>query len=230
MAQAKTELTSMIEMSKIFSDPKNKSSRQTLNSIIGGYEKLSDFYGNRADVNKVVTLLKNAGVVNEMNEGQIFNRKSNELTSTGKSILQAIMMGGILKEGTIEMVNSDASHVKTINNKLATLVPALSANVALTPEYSLKDNLNEGMNILQSYFSDLKDQVETGHLSDKMHQLPFQKWLKQPTLFAEAKDPYAAGIAQLLLSNRKTVKDFLDRYNKSAKLNESGKRPYKPHV
>jgi len=185
-----------IKLSKILeTQPKCK---ETIQSIVGQYETLSDFYANYNDCKNVIDALLGCNILNTQELPAYFGDRT--FTEAGKDLLENTLLGSILSPEALSV----ADNQKRIRNMLVTSLPVLSLNNTFS-NYSLIPEINEAL-LLENQISSSK--------------LGFKDWLTQYPLFDEKPKIDIVFMNRFLHLGRNTFKASIEQYNNSASQNQ----------
>lgn len=198
--KGKRPVDKAIELSNILND--NKSCNTSIPFILEQYERLSDFYANRGDQNKMMDLLLGCNLLTEQETTSYYDLQSG-FTNSGKDFLEATLSASILDRQAI--LAADKSGVKAFRRIIVTTLPTLMANKGLG-----EDRLTDCVNDAIIYQMELQ-----------ASGLKFKEYINQPALFEQRQfSVKAIYLNRLMHRGRNTFKKAIEGYNKTIQLNK----------
>lgn len=141
-----------------------QSVRNVLNNEFDLHENLSDVYADRRAVLGIKNILIQANVIQESELNKYFDQRNNLFTDEGKTLIQRIVLSGILDEANVRLL--EIPGLRQISEKLIFATIPITAN-QLQGEFSLKKELNEAILLLNTARSSglsIADAVNQGSL------------------------------------------------------------------
>lgn len=163
-------------------------------STIEGFDTLAEFYTSEKAQTEVLKYLLESGVINQNEVPELF--ESNNFTANGRNYLEAIIIGNVMQEDQIKVLNIDG--MKQYRAKIVRAIVPLLQNSKL--QESIIPELNQA--IMYIYESD-------GNLMD---------YFSQQNLFAENNFNKDAVLLSIALQRTETnFKKFVADYNNALK-------------
>lgn len=191
----------LVKLSNILKE--NTRCRDTVVSIVDGYETFSEFFGAGPQANqdrkKLLQAFIDCGLIPQAKTPEYYN--DGLFTDAGKDFVENILASIILEPDALKVANADG--VKRFRQIIVTSLPVLIANENL-PEGSLKDYISQAVVI----------QYKVQQVGD------FSDYIASQDLFETKRmDAKAFYLNRLLDAGRNTFKAQIIRYNEAVKSN-----------
>lgn len=196
--KAERPIDKAIKLGKILNS--SESCTRIISNLVSQYETFSEFYANQGDQKLMKENLVNCNILTSQEMPSYF--QNNSFTEQGKELIENLLAGLILSKDAL--IASSEGGAKTFRQTLITSLPVLTANLALGPEASLNEYINEAI-LLQS-------QIATSKLG-------FIDFISQTNMFGTEYSKKAQYINRLLASGRNKFKGAIEAYNNSIEQN-----------
>lgn len=192
--QRETKSKSATEKAIIASKRNDTSLIGQIASTMNGFETLQSFYASEKAQTEVIKMLVDSGTVHQNDVAELFDE--NKFTPAGKDFLESTILGNIVKEDQIKMLNSN----KAIRAKIVgSFIPLL-------------ENKGKGT---ESIISELNDAVKYIYESGNNGMTLFEYFSKQDMFEQQDIDLNAVSLAVALQRDgfRKFVADINSKLN-----------------
>lgn len=169
------------------------------------YESLADFFRNNKSVAKVFNALADAKVITRDELSNYMDEKG-KISPDGQTFLETLLLGNIVGEDNIPMLAEP--QFKQYRETMTTALNGLAASDNLGEAYSLKEPLNEALQIKSAY--EAAKQETKG--------LTLEGFMAQPDFFEAAPSPEALAMLYALEAGPKNFRKFVNDYNDSAQV------------
>ncbi len=189
---------------------KNKGAQKVLTNMMEEAESLSDIYRNPNRLNDLKNVLMNAGIIQQHTMPEYFEIRNGDprITPAGKGLVNQLMLGMVFDEDTL--YNARKEGMNEISENFIGNIGKIAKNQSLNKEYTLRDSINEAVNIEASYL-DKKDDYKT-----------FEDFLSQPTMFGDSHSREAIAINLLAKKGKNYLGYFINKYNGTAEEAQEG--------
>lgn len=180
---------------------------------IEGFETLSEFYADKKATNAVFDILVQNGVLLENELPGYYSKDSRSLTERGKEFLESLMLGKLITEDNLGILNKEG--IKNYRQKIVRAIRALTEIEGLGADFSLKDILNRTIR--------LKDQFEQFKQKTKQPNIPLGQFITQQNMFGEDEiDGEMATMFAYLDGTQTEFKNFVKKYLEQARPAAAG--------
>lgn len=167
--------------------------------ILGEFDTLGEFYGDRSAVKRMVAALLHCSVLNEQDLPAYLD--GGYFTEDGKTLLETVLASIVLEPDTLRVANRDG--VRSLRQVVVNSLPVLIQNKNLPAAASLISFVNQAI----MYQGEL---VASG--------LPWPDFVNQPKLFADMEVGYdyrSIYLNRLLLNGPRRFRQAVAQYNTS---------------
>ncbi|HEX2868709.1 MAG TPA: HD domain-containing protein [Ignavibacteriales bacterium] len=189
-----------------------KKSPQVMNSLIGivnGVENFTDIYRSARNQADVMKLLTDSGIVLPQKLPDYFNQKAGTLTEQGKELFETVLISSVLDQEALSVSQTDG--VKSLTGNLKESISSLSKNMALQNGYSLKDRVNNAVNLQSRY-------ARTAELKGT----DFNTFLRQMDMFDNPPSKEDVAINILSKKGPRILNAAIKSYNDTAEIEVQG--------
>ena len=183
---------------------------QRIAQIIDKHDTIAEVWSNKENVSDILKALVDDGLLTT-NEVEQYVREDGLLSDTGKSFIETVLLGSVLKEETILKIGNEASLKAKIVSALAQLIK----NRSLSQDYSLIDEINEA--VLTIYDARKTIGIKYGD--------SLKAYYTQLGLFVDSNinSKTIMMLADILNANKiKELKNVLNSYNEMAQSSANG--------
>ena len=173
---------------------------------IEGSGSLEAFFNNPKAINDLVKTLLDKGIIGRNDVAELLEANGNRLSPQGKEFVKNLLLGGIFKSETIQMMGIDNG----LKTKVINGIRSIMQNMKLG-EYSLREEVDNAVALIYEA---------------KRAGMSVSDYLRQNNAFEEnARDKYSQveqALAQALDGSASLFRDLMAEYNKVASARNTG--------
>ena len=208
--QSKTEQA--VKLGKVVDDA-------TFNQIvraINDHEALGDFYGDTKAATEAINALRRAGAINDMQYAEMFD--GDAVSDRGRQIIENMLIGKAF-EGNPDVIRM-LTEYKGFRQSVVTALNEISTNVALGKDYSLENELAQGIELAyKARKAGFKENELVSPYATQLNLFPFE----DGETVADYNNAAVLLLADLLNDKRPTLlKKKLQDYNQQSAESAAG--------
>lgn len=190
-----------IKRSSIISN--NKQLKDGILNIVSGHDTMTDLFQNKADRGSIIDLFEENGIITAQERSEYVG-ENKELTDAGKDLVNDVLLATIVNPEVMRATEN----VKSFRRNIVNAMPLLTENYKNT-NYSLESLINDAI-LMQS------EMVSRGYKLEEFWDFVSQIQMGKPH------NPDVVIMNRMISEGYKKFKDFVKKYNESAKTSEGG--------
>ena len=124
---------------------------QYLTQNFDSYESMGELYTDAKEIDRLIERLVRLNIISETDKAQ-YRDTDGSLSNIGKDFLETLLLGSVLNEDNIRRLDSDG--IKSLRKKLVRVILPLVENKGLGDDYSINNELNNGVELAVNVLSD----------------------------------------------------------------------------
>lgn len=192
-----TKSQNKVEKAIKFSKTVSDATIRRIGSEVEDHDTLGDLYADTRSVSRLIKVLQDSGVINQNEVAEL--KDGDNLSAIGKDMFETVLVGSVLSENTIRLVNQDG--MKRYRGRITKAIVPLLDNLTLG-DYGITNEVDLAVSLLDLARRGKSSIDDALSMKDMFQETPYT--------------PLTVALAKSIEGSDKGIKELISQYNSLA--------------